>query len=81
MKVEVCKHHQRGYCKFRKECQKYHENETCDVKGCSLKDVENAITRSVNILDKVSFANMEMDVPMRMLSKWNKDNDWSYQIY
>ena len=34
----MCKHHQRGYCKFREECQKYHENETCEVKGCSSKD-------------------------------------------
>ena len=38
MDVKVCKHHQRGYCKFRRECQKHHENEICQVRSCSSKD-------------------------------------------
>ena len=38
MEEEVCKHHPRGYCKFRGECQKYHENEICKEKSCSSKE-------------------------------------------
>ena len=35
MEQEVCKYHQRGYCKFRSECQKYHENEIWKDQSCS----------------------------------------------
>ena len=38
MEEEVCKHHQKGYCKFRRECQKYHEKEICKEKSCSSKE-------------------------------------------
>ena len=38
MDVKVCKHHQRGYCKFRRECQKHHENEICQERSGSSKD-------------------------------------------
>ena len=38
MEVKVCKHHQRGYCKFQEECHHHHENELCKFKSCAYKD-------------------------------------------
>ena len=37
MEGEVCKHNQKGYCKFGGEFQKFHENKICIIKGCSSK--------------------------------------------
>ena len=36
MEQPVCKHNQKGFCKFGEECTKYHENEICrDERCCS----------------------------------------------
>ena len=33
----VCKHNQRGYCKFGMQCRKHHINEICQNGNCSLE--------------------------------------------
>ena len=69
MEVEVCTHHQRGYCKFQEECQKYHEHEICEVNSCFLKYCRRRYPKLCKYFRERECANTGKDALMHMLSK------------
>ena len=62
MEQPVCKHNQRGFCKFGEECTKYHENEICRDEDVAPIHVEKGIQEAVNISEKMEFVSLGRDV-------------------
>ena len=80
MEEELCQHHQRGFCKFRGECKKYHENEICKGKSCSSKECRKRHPKVCKYYSRDEICHFKEDCSYKHVKHSEKDMKVKYNM-